>query len=185
MAEPMDLLGLLDLAPNTNMVDGYNMESSSVLGECIGIVHQGMYWDRWIKEYNHSISSQPATMMFPDVPQMTAFEKNGLKLEFGFEKDDLDPSFTVINLAASNTTPVPMTEFLFQAAVPKTFQLQLLPPTGTVVPPNNSGLVHQMLKISNPNKTFQLQLLPPTGTVVPPNNSGLVHQMLKISNPNK
>ena len=54
-----------------------------------------------------------------DIPPITAFEKAGLKIQFNFERSPSNPSVTAITLSATNVTPTPMTNFLFQAAVPK------------------------------------------------------------------
>ena len=51
---------------------------------------------------------------------MTAFDKGGLKIEFDFEKVPSNPANIVtISLKVCNFNPVPITDFLFQAAVPK------------------------------------------------------------------
>lgn len=51
---------------------------------------------------------------------MTAFAKNGLLVKFDFEKVPDNPSNIVaISMTATNSQPSPMTEFVFQAAVPK------------------------------------------------------------------
>lgn len=86
------------------------------------------------------------------IPPMTVFEKGGLRLDFAFEKSQDNPLATVIHLTALNSSSNPMTNFLFQAAVPKTFQLQMLPPNGSVIQPNNSGTVKQTIRIVSPNK---------------------------------
>lgn len=51
------------------------------------------------------------------IPPMTAYSKNGLKIEFTFER--ANPNIAVITIHATNTTEADMTEFVFQAAVPK------------------------------------------------------------------
>ncbi|KAJ4431745.1 hypothetical protein ANN_20349 [Periplaneta americana] len=84
------------------------------------------------------------------LPNITAYEKNGLKIIFSLERLPDNPNTTVITMSAMNETPNPLSEFLFQAAVPKTFQLQMLPPSGTVVAP--AGQVTQVLRITNPNR---------------------------------
>lgn len=94
------------------------------------------------------------TPVLNNIPSISAFEKNGLKLKFSFEKSLDNPQSVIILLTATNETPNPMKDFLFQAAVPKTFQLQLLPPTSTVIPPSNSGNIQQTIKIINPNKNL-------------------------------
>ena len=53
------------------------------------------------------------------IPPMTAYNKNGLKIEFTFERSNPNPNIAVITIHASNTTEADMTEFVFQAAVPK------------------------------------------------------------------
>nr|XP_033797984.1 AP-1 complex subunit gamma-1 isoform X4 [Geotrypetes seraphini] len=99
------------------------------------------------------LTSQP---LFNDsaagIPPIIAYSKNGLKIEFTFERSNTNPSVTVITIHASNSTDVEMTDFVFQAAVPKTFQLQLLSPSSNVVPAFNSGAVTQVIKVLNPQK---------------------------------
>ena len=58
------------------------------------------------------------------IPQITAFAKNGLLVQFDFEKVPDNPSNIVaISMTATNSQPSPMTEFVFQAAVPKVASL--------------------------------------------------------------
>uniref|UniRef100_A0A671PLT4 AP-1 complex subunit gamma n=1 Tax=Sinocyclocheilus anshuiensis TaxID=1608454 RepID=A0A671PLT4_9TELE len=53
------------------------------------------------------------------IPPMTAYNKNGLKIEFTFERSNPNPNVAVITIHATNSTEADMTEFVFQAAVPK------------------------------------------------------------------
>lgn len=59
---------------------------------------------------------------FQGIPSITAYSKNGLKIEFTFERSNTNPSVTVITIQASNSTELDMTDFVFQAAVPKVLQ---------------------------------------------------------------
>lgn len=97
-------------------------------------------------------SRQPVLPTTNGIPPMTVFEKDGLKLDFAFEKEPSSPQTAVIHLTAINLSSCPMTDFLFQAAVPKTFQLQMLPPDGSIVQPNSSGCVKQTIKVTSPHK---------------------------------
>ncbi|XP_031349516.1 AP-1 complex subunit gamma-1 isoform X2 [Photinus pyralis] len=83
------------------------------------------------------------------VPTLTAFDKNGLKIVFSLEKMS-ESNMVSIHLTATNSTISSMTDFLFQAAVPKAFHLQMLSPSGTMISPN--GQVTQILRVTNPNK---------------------------------
>ncbi|TTL88697.1 AP-1 complex subunit gamma-1 [Bagarius yarrelli] len=99
------------------------------------------------------LSSQP---LFNDtaaaIPPMTAYNKNGLKIEFTFERSNLNPNISVITIHASNSTEADMADFVFQAAVPKTFQLQLLSPSSNIIPALNQGSVTQVIRVLNPQK---------------------------------
>ena len=50
---------------------------------------------------------------------VTAFNKNGLLIDFMCERDNGQPTVTVINVKATNSTTTIMSDFIFQAAVPK------------------------------------------------------------------
>ncbi|XP_016837777.1 AP-1 complex subunit gamma-1 isoform X4 [Nasonia vitripennis] len=86
----------------------------------------------------------------PEIPSMVVFDKQGLKITFKLERSLDNPDLLVINMVAQNSGMSPITDFLFQAAVPKTFQLNMLSPSGTALPP--SGQVTQVLKVTNINK---------------------------------
>lgn len=58
---------------------------------------------------------------------MTAYNKNGLKIDFTFERANPNPNVAVITIHASNTTEADMTDFVFQAAVPKVRKYNLAP----------------------------------------------------------
>ncbi|XP_061101111.1 AP-1 complex subunit gamma-1-like [Conger conger] len=102
------------------------------------------------------LDSLTAPPLFNDItaaiPPMTAYNKNGLKIEFTFERANPNPNVAVITIHASNGTEAEMTDFVFQAAVPKTFQLQLLSPSSNIIPPLNQGTVTQVIKVLNPQK---------------------------------
>lgn len=85
-----------------------------------------------------------------ETQSMVVFDKSGLKISFKLERSTDNADLLIINMSAQNSGPTPLTEFLFQAAVPKTFQLQMFSPSGTVISP--SGQVTQVLKITNINK---------------------------------
>ena len=60
-------------------------------------------------------------LLFSVLAPLVAFNKNGLVIEFRCERDNNSPTVSVINVKASNASPSQMSEFLFQAAVPKVF----------------------------------------------------------------
>ncbi|BES95873.1 Adaptin C-terminal domain [Nesidiocoris tenuis] len=80
----------------------------------------------------------------------TVYDKGGLRIDFSAEKAQDAPNTTIVNVKAYNTTTTDFTEFVFQAAVPKTFQLKLLPPSGTIISADG-GTVTQILRVTTPN----------------------------------
>mmetsp|Transcript_24349 Transcript_24349/g.24959 ORF Transcript_24349/g.24959 Transcript_24349/m.24959 type:complete len:207 (-) Transcript_24349:377-997(-) len=86
----------------------------------------------------------------PVNPTFKAFEKNGLVVFFELSKPNpANPSGTVILCKFSNTNNSPISNLVFQAAVPKFLKLEMLPPTGTVIPPNSQGAVTQEIRVTN------------------------------------
>ncbi|CAG5087334.1 Similar to AP1G1: AP-1 complex subunit gamma-1 (Homo sapiens) [Cotesia congregata] len=84
-----------------------------------------------------------------DAQTMVIFDNNGLKITFTVERPDDLPDLLVISMTAVNSNIIPLTDFVFSAAVPRAFQLQMLSPSGTVIAP--SGQVTQVLKVSSLN----------------------------------
>ncbi|XP_018405317.1 PREDICTED: AP-1 complex subunit gamma-1 isoform X4 [Cyphomyrmex costatus] len=85
-----------------------------------------------------------------ELPSMVVLDKSGLKITFKLERPPDIPDLLVINMLAQNSGSTILTDFLFQAAVPRTFQLQMLSPSSTVIPP--SGQVTQVLRVTNMNR---------------------------------
>uniref|UniRef100_UPI00398ED580 AP-1 complex subunit gamma-1-like n=1 Tax=Pristiophorus japonicus TaxID=55135 RepID=UPI00398ED580 len=86
------------------------------------------------------------------IPPIVAYNKDGLTINFSFQLSGSNSNLLSISLEATNTTQEDMTDFIFQAAVPKSIQLHLLSPSGTVVPALNSGSLAQVVQLLNPQK---------------------------------
>ncbi|XP_011687539.1 PREDICTED: AP-1 complex subunit gamma-1 isoform X4 [Wasmannia auropunctata] len=104
-----------------------------------------------------------------ELPSMAVLDKSGLKITFKLERPPDIPDLLVINMLAQNSGSTTLTDFLFQAAVPRTFQLQMLSPSGTVIPP--SGQVTQVLRVTNMNRAqlrmrLRISYTGPTGSVL-------------------
>merc|ERR1719502_819885 len=79
----------------------------------------------------------------------TAWNKNGMLIEFTCSKDPSNPSITNIEASFSNSTGAPFDGLNFQVAVPKYMQLKMTPPSSPSVPPNNAGKTTQQFKVAN------------------------------------
>ena len=80
----------------------------------------------------------------------TAFQKAGLLITFQCIRSPENQSMIQLNASFTNSTPAPLTKFVFQAAVPKDMKLQLQPASGNTVPAGNAAPVTQTVKILNP-----------------------------------
>lgn len=86
------------------------------------------------------------------IPSMVAWDKNGLNVKFDFAKNPAMPNVLQITLTATNSTPSPMQNFLFQIAVPSTLQLKLENQSSSMIPPMSGGAVTQRILVNNPQK---------------------------------
>lgn len=86
------------------------------------------------------------------IPPLMVFNKNGLQVSFTFERPESSSALLVITTSASNSTAADISDFVFQAAVPKNLQLQLQAPSGSVVPASSGGVITQLIRILNPQK---------------------------------
>ena len=130
----LDLLGSLDsnnVAPQTNSIAKPNDLNS--LDTIFGAVHNSALPSIPVVNTNgnssnetsnnlfdsENLSLEPAKNELDKIPSITAYEKNGLRLDFNFEKSPENPLLILITLIASNSNGFPIEDFLFQAAVPK------------------------------------------------------------------
>ncbi|CAL8090419.1 unnamed protein product [Calicophoron daubneyi] len=93
----------------------------------------------------------------PSVPPMTIYNKDGVKLIFHFDQPVAHPGGVrgpiTIRLVATATGVDPIDSFEFQAAVPKSCSLQLLPPSSDKIRPGlESPPLTQLLKLTTPPK---------------------------------
>ncbi|KAK7580108.1 hypothetical protein V9T40_000737 [Parthenolecanium corni] len=100
---------------------------------------------------NNNLSDLVETSSSNHVSEMVAYDKNGLKITFTLKPFFETPNTTAVSIIARNNTTLPISEFLFQVAVPKTFQLVMLPPSSTLIAP--SSFITQELRVTNPNKS--------------------------------
>lgn len=77
---------------------------------------------------------------------------SGLAVGFRFAHTSPHPSILVTVVGVINSGPTPISDFVFQAAVPKTLELKLEPPSGTAVLPARGNTLTQVMLISNPSK---------------------------------
>ncbi|XP_072339314.1 ADP-ribosylation factor-binding protein GGA3 isoform X1 [Scyliorhinus torazame] len=101
----------------------------------------------------------PLEMIKPSsVLPVTAYDKNGFRILLHFAKDcpPARPDVLVIVISMISTSPLPITNVVLQAAVPKTMKVKLQPPSGTDLTPFNPvqppASITQVMLLANPLK---------------------------------
>ncbi|XP_015604384.1 ADP-ribosylation factor-binding protein GGA1 isoform X2 [Cephus cinctus] len=91
------------------------------------------------------------------IPPLTVIEeKNGISVVLHFAKDGPRPDVSVIVVTTMSKNSKALTNYLFQAVVPKKCKCRLQPPSGTELPAHNPFLppsaITQIMLIANPLK---------------------------------
>jgi len=144
----LDLLGGLDSEPG---VISENKTVDVKVNNDTPVIVQNNNNNNILNALNSSSDFLADPLPISQTQEMIAYDKSGLRIEFSLQRLPESPNTTVVNAVSYNITTNPFTEYIFQAAVPKTFQLQLLPPSGTAIPAG--GFVTQVLRITTPNKS--------------------------------
>merc|ERR1719229_1325096 len=102
--------------------------------------------------FGGSPAPSPPSMMAPAPAAgqtMVAYEKAGLKIDFELRKE---PDGTAIVTARfCNSLQVPLTNFVFEAAVPKYVRLTMQPATGQILPPHTDVVTQSMSVVNSTN----------------------------------
>mmetsp|Transcript_18114 Transcript_18114/g.18172 ORF Transcript_18114/g.18172 Transcript_18114/m.18172 type:complete len:870 (+) Transcript_18114:126-2735(+) len=78
------------------------------------------------------------------------FDKGPLQINFELSKPSpAVPANTRIIAKFANQSATPITNLMFQAAVPKYLKLELLPASSSTIPPNSNGAVSQEVRLIN------------------------------------
>ncbi|XP_046898151.1 ADP-ribosylation factor-binding protein GGA3-like isoform X2 [Hypomesus transpacificus] len=115
-------------------------------------------------------SSQPMRVSLADIhvplqsirpsrlEPITVFDQSGVHVSLHFAKDTPPghSNVAVVIVSTVNTSPLPVKDFMFQAAVPKTMQVKLQPPPGQDLPSYKPLLppasLSQILLLANPQR---------------------------------
>lgn len=83
--------------------------------------------------------------------KLTALDKNGVNVTLVPQKSS---GCLQVMMTATNNSLTTVEQFLFQAAVPKSFTLQMLSPSGSLLPPG--GVITQEMRLTNSVKVCNL-----------------------------
>ncbi|XP_048372271.1 AP-1 complex subunit gamma-like 2 isoform X3 [Sphaerodactylus townsendi] len=90
----------------------------------------------------------PATAL----PRLVVYERDELLVEFSMERPPLEPTLLLITATVSNRASSDVTGFSLQVAVPKSFEVELLAPSGSTVPRQGGPPIIQSIRVLNPRK---------------------------------
>lgn len=91
---------------------------------------------------------QPSPFITQTNVKLTALDKNGLSVILVPQK--IAGGCLQVHMTATNSSLQTIEQFLFQAAVPKSFTLQMLSPSGSLLPPG--GTITQEMRLTNSAK---------------------------------
>ncbi|XP_043841659.1 AP-1 complex subunit gamma-like 2 [Dromiciops gliroides] len=100
----------------------------------------------------HLLDLPSNTPSLAPIPGLKVFDREGLQMNLSFVRPPETPALLLITATAINTSKSDVTHFVCQAAVPKSFQLQLQIPSGDTVPAEGGRPITQILRVLNPNK---------------------------------
>eukprot|EP00928_Gymnodinium_smaydae_P077105 TRINITY_DN6028_c0_g1_i2.p1 TRINITY_DN6028_c0_g1~~TRINITY_DN6028_c0_g1_i2.p1 ORF type:complete len:875 (+),score=226.66 TRINITY_DN6028_c0_g1_i2:116-2626(+) len=112
-----------------------------------------------------------------DLGSIVAYEANGLKITFALRREP-DGSVNV-NARFANSLDVPMTNYVFEAAVPKYVRLTIQPATGQMLPPRSESVSQNLNVVNTTNGERAVLMKLRIGYVV---NGQPVQQMAQVSN---
>lgn len=157
----LDLLGGLDLStpsapvvapppPSTtnDLVNNINSNGNNILSMMPSVtspIFGGNLLDDLTNNSTSNVESSTGA-------KLTALDKNGLNVILVPQKNvggDGNGCLRVI-MSATNNSMNTLEQYLFQAAVPKSFTLQMLSPSGSVLPPG--GTITQEMRLTNSAK---------------------------------
>ncbi|XP_077170000.1 AP-1 complex subunit gamma-like 2 isoform X2 [Paroedura picta] len=84
--------------------------------------------------------------------RLVVYDQDELLVEFSMERPPLEPTLLLITATVSNRGPEDVAAFSLQVAVPKSFQVELLAPSGSTVLGQGGPPITQVIRILNPRK---------------------------------
>ncbi|KAI5697752.1 hypothetical protein M8J75_015123 [Diaphorina citri] len=153
----LDLLGDLDLSQPINNTTSSTTTSLSSIALNPSDFTTSIFNNN--NNNNHdmfitSIISPPGENK--DKVSVKAYDNHGVVINLLLDSQTPGDSVTIVTMQATNENLTLVSDFLFQAAVPKTFQLQMLPPSDTNIPPGSQ--VTQTLRVAKANNNVQASL---------------------------
>lgn len=149
-----DLLGLDITAPA--VTPAAPVANSAALVDLLGVGAPIQQTPQPVQDILGGMLSTPAAPVATaaTIPDLNpAWSNDQLNIKFAFSREG---NVLIINLEAANQTLADeITDFVFQAAVPKQLQQQLLPPSSQIISPG--GIVTQTIRVNNPQK-LQLKM---------------------------
>lgn len=112
-----------------------------------------------------------------ELPPMDVYEKNGLKIQFLTRRDSATNT-TSVTARFGNVSSMPMTSFVFEAAVPKYLQLKMEPATSQVLAPQSTNVSQSMTVVNTTNGEKPLLMKLRIGYE---HNGGVVQEMAQVA----
>merc|ERR1719162_1326393 len=92
----------------------------------------------------------PAAAAPTELPPMDVYDKSGLKIQFIVRRDAATNTTSVL-ARFGNMSSMPMTNFVFEAAVPKYLQLKMEPASSQVLAAQSTNVSQNMAVVNTTN----------------------------------
>ncbi|KAM7346949.1 adaptor protein complex 1, gamma subunit isoform 1-T6 [Cochliomyia hominivorax] len=150
-----DLSNILSTTNTTTVVPTNGNDLSSIMAAA-SITTPSMDLTQQNSLINDPLATTTASnnVSVPQGPKLTALNKNGVLVQLVPVKSN---DSMQIYMTTTNSSTSTLEQYLFQAAVPKSFSLQMLSPSGSVLPPG--GVITQEMRVvSTSSATLRMRI---------------------------
>lgn len=140
---------ILSLTPHLTTIQSSPLGLSLGIGGNGGIVGGGGIDTSFVDDFtNNSVTTNCINLL--------ALDNNGLHVVLVPQPSSMGDNNRCLRviMTATNNSLSTMEQYLFQAAVPKSFTLQMLSPSGSILPPG--GVITQEMRLTNSAKVCEM-----------------------------
>ncbi|XP_017025389.1 AP-1 complex subunit gamma-1 isoform X1 [Drosophila kikkawai] len=140
-----------DLASMLGGLSGVSSTSAPLASAAAGNLIDG---GNLLADLNPTAASNNAALVPPRGPKLTALDKDGLLVQL---EPVWGPDCMRIYVTTTNSSDNTLDQYVLKAAVQKSFQLQLVTPSGSLLPPG--GVITQEMRVvASSNATLRMRL---------------------------
>ncbi|VDN03890.1 unnamed protein product [Thelazia callipaeda] len=145
-------------APVTNGTNSINFWSNDLINDFTGNVIPSKPEESTVNDSDPFDIFSTDVIKIPSQPSTMAINTNGIEGILYVDSFFNPNNVATLRLVLTNNNPLFVEDFSFQAAVTKSFQIELMPPSSSNLPPNREGTITQMMSIKRISSSHQLKM---------------------------